>query len=168
MSSEPPVPGDIPAEHDEALHALRRIRAAVRSGVTPPKRKAARREARPGPDGRDPQLLGSVLDDVIEASGWTQRSGVAQVLARWPEFVGPEVAEHVGVHEFSGDTLVLRADSTAWATQMRLLSATILRRLASELGEGVVARITVLGPDAPSWRFGSRHIPGRGPRDTFG
>ena len=168
-SDETPAvdPTDVP-ERDEALSALRRVRAAVRAGVTPPKKRATRRPVAPGPDGRDPQLVGSVLDDVMQASGWTQRSGVAQLLANWADFVGPEVAEHVQVQTFDDGVLVLRADSTAWATQVRLLSATLLRRLADTLGEDVVRTITVLGPDAPSWRFGSRHIPGRGPRDTFG
>jgi predicted nucleic acid-binding Zn ribbon protein len=32
----------------------------------------------------------------------------------------------------------------------------------------VVKRLKVLGPAAPSWRYGPRHVPGRGPRDTYG
>lgn len=96
------------------------------------------------------------------------RSRVAQVLANWPELVGPEVADHVRVERFEEGRLLLRADSTAWATQMRLLQATVERRLREQLGEGVVESVQVLGPDAPSWRFGSRRIPGRGPRDTYG
>jgi predicted nucleic acid-binding Zn ribbon protein len=74
----------------------------------------------------------------------------------------------VQVERFDDAKLVLRADSTAWATQMRLLQATVMRRLAEQLGEGVVESMQVLGPNAPSWRFGSRHVPGRGPRDTYG
>ena len=153
---------------DEAQSALQRIRAAVRSGITPPTRRRQARGASERPEGRDPQLLGALVDRFIADSGWTQRSGVAQVLGRWDEIVGPEVAAHVVVQGFEESTLVLRADSTAWATQMRLLSATVRRRLDEELGEGVVTEIRVLGPDAPSWRFGSRRVPGRGPRDTFG
>ena len=156
-------------EPDEALTALQRIRAAVRAGVTPPKRrKHETQNVAARPDGRDPQLLGELVDGFIAASGWTQRSGIAQVLGRWEEIVGPEVAAHVSVQAVEESTLVLRADSTAWATQMRLLSATVRRRLDAELGEGVVTELRVLGPDAPSWRFGGRHVPGRGPRDTFG
>ena len=62
----------------------------------------------------------------------------------------------------------MRADSTAWATQVRLLAPTLLRRLAEELGEGVVERVAVGGPVGPSWRKGLRRVPGRGPRDTYG
>ena len=65
--------------------------------------------------------------------------------------------------------LVVRTDSTAWATQLRLLVPTVLRRLNEDLGEGTVTVLEVLGPHGPSWKKGrlsSRD--GRGPRDTYG
>ena len=43
------------------------------------------------------------------------------------------------------------------------MTPTLLRRLAEELGEGVVERVTVAGPVGPSWRKGMRRVPGRGP-----
>ena len=51
---------------------------------------------------------------------------------------------------------------------MRLLQANVQRSLNDQLGPDTVQEIQVLGPDAPSWKFGQRHIPGRGPRDTYG
>ena len=36
--------------------------------------------------------------------------------------------------------LTVRADSTAWATQLRLLSSSLLTRLTEEVGEGTVER----------------------------
>lgn len=67
-----------------------------------------------------------------------------------------------------GGTLILQADSTAWATQTRLLLPRLAERLDAELGVGVVGRILVQGPASPSWRKGAWHVPGRGPRDTYG
>lgn len=64
--------------------------------------------------------------------------------------------------------IVLRADSTAWATQMRLLLPALRERISAELGEGLGLAIRVLGPAAPSWRHGQRRVAGRGPRDTYG
>ncbi|HET6240646.1 MAG TPA: DciA family protein, partial [Arthrobacter sp.] len=57
---------------------------------------------------------------------------------------------------------------TAWATQLRLLSISLLEKFRTELGDGVVTRIQVLGPAAPNWRKGLRTVNGRGPRDTYG
>jgi predicted nucleic acid-binding Zn ribbon protein len=67
-----------------------------------------------------------------------------------------------------GTELTVRTDSTAWATEVRLLASQVLVRLNAELGDGTVTRIHVLGPQAPSWRHGPRTVRGRGPRDTYG
>ena len=46
------------------------------------------------------------------------------VFARWPELVGEEVADHCTPESFADGKLVVRTDSTAWATQLRLLAPT--------------------------------------------
>jgi predicted nucleic acid-binding Zn ribbon protein len=131
----------------------------------------------PGPDGRDPQLMGAAIAALISARGWQDEVSIAAVIGRWAEIVGPDVAEHVVVESFTpgqsadgpeGADLVVRADSTAWATQMRLLLPALRRRLDEELGRGVISSVRILGPSAPSWRKGAFRVPGRGPRDTYG
>ena len=63
----------------------------------------------------------------------------------------------------------MRTDSTAWATQLRLLSPSLVKRLNEDLGHGTVLVIEVLGPHLPSWKKGRRSTrDGRGPRDTYG
>ena len=151
---------------DAAIGALRRIRAAVRAGVSPKARE--RKQNRPVSSDRDPRMVGDAVREFLVTNGLEQRQQVARVLEGWAGLVGAEVAAHVAVEGFEEGNLLLRADSTTWANQMRLLQATLERRLREELGEGVVSTITVLGPDAPSWRFGNRRVPGRGPRDTYG
>jgi len=64
--------------------------------------------------------------------------------------------------------LSVEAESTAWATQIRLLAPRLLARIAEVAGSGVVTRLTVHGPAGPSWRHGRLRVPGRGPRDTYG
>jgi predicted nucleic acid-binding Zn ribbon protein len=64
--------------------------------------------------------------------------------------------------------LTLQAESTAWATQLRLLAPKLLSILATEVGAGVVTKLSVHGPAAPSWKKGPRTVRGRGPRDTYG
>lgn len=134
----------------------------------------------PGPDDRDPARLGNAVGQLIRDRGWEAPTAVAHVMGRWVEIVGPEVADHVTPESFEpaaaapmagggeGGRLVLRADSTAWATQMRMLVPTLRRRLDDELGRGIVTKISVKGPTAPSWKSGLRTVPGRGPRDTYG
>ena len=87
---------------------------------------------------------------------------------RWPQIVGADVAAHCLPEEFEAGRLIVRTDSTAWATQVRLLAPTLVRRLNEDLGPRTVTAVRVLGPAGPSWRKGMLRVPGRGPRDTYG
>lgn len=121
------------------------------------------------PDDRDPQLLDATLGRLVADHGWELDLRVHGVFGRWAELVGAEVADHCTPESFADGRLVVRTDSTAWATQLRLLAPTVVRRLNEELGHGTVTAIEVLGPHLPSWKKGrlsSRD--GRGPRDTYG
>ena len=90
------------------------------------------------------------------------------VEGRWPQIVGAEVAAHCAPEEFEGGRLTVRTDSTAWATQVRMLTPTLLARLNDDLGAGTVTHLQVLGPQGPSWKKGKLRVKGRGPRDTYG
>ncbi len=121
------------------------------------------------PDGRDPALLGSAVDKLVTDSGWATDVAVRSVFARWQALVGEEVANHCTPQGFDDGSLIVRTDSTAWATELKLLAPTVVRRLNEELGHGTVARIVVQGPAGVSWRRGPRSVrDGRGPRDTYG
>jgi predicted nucleic acid-binding Zn ribbon protein len=122
----------------------------------------------PAADERDPQPLDTAVERLVDEHGWAHELAVHGVAARWEQVVGPEVAAHVQVERYTEGEVTLRADSTAWATQMRLLAATLVRRFNEETGDGTVTRVIVRGPHAPSWRKGPRNVPGRGPRDTYG
>jgi predicted nucleic acid-binding Zn ribbon protein len=153
--------------------ARRRRRTGGRSGRGGRPRRAARGQDPSAsgafPDDRDPQLLDSTIGRLIAERGWVTDVRVHGVFSRWQHLVGEEVAAHCRPESFAEGTLVVRTDSTAWATQMRLLAPTALRRLNQELGDGTVTLIKVLGPHGPSWRKGPRSVrDGRGPRDTYG
>jgi predicted nucleic acid-binding Zn ribbon protein len=109
-----------------------------------------------------------LVDGLVSDQGWQTQLSVGGVEAGWASVVGPAIAEHCHPEGFREGVLAVRAESTAWATQVRLLAPTVLARLAAELGDGVVTRIEVLGPTGPSWRKGRLRVPGRGPRDTYG
>ncbi|HEU4543457.1 MAG TPA: DciA family protein [Jiangellaceae bacterium] len=122
----------------------------------------------PADDDRDPQALDAAVERLVGEHGWGEDLAVHGVVARWDQIVGADVAAHVRPERYADTVLTVRADSTAWATQVRLLAPTIVRRLNEEIGDGVVSKVAVLGPHAPSWRKGPRSVPGRGPRDTYG
>lgn len=121
------------------------------------------------PDERDPQLIESAMSRLVAEYGWETDVAIHGVFGRWASIVGSEVAQHCHPIRFDDAELVVQADATAWATQMRLLAPTVVRRMNEELGHGTVLRIKVLGPQGPSWSKGKlRAQDGRGPRDTYG
>lgn len=141
-----------------------------RSGAKGPSRRRRSASAFSGahPDERDPQPVGETVDRFVDERGWTEALAVGGVEGRWPQLVGPEVAAHCVPEEFEGGRLTVRTDSTAWATQVRLLAPTLLARLNEDLGAGTVTHLQVLGPAGPSWKKGRLRVKGRGPRDTYG
>jgi predicted nucleic acid-binding Zn ribbon protein len=81
---------------------------------------------------------------------------VGSVFGRWAEIVGPELAEHTRPESLADGELIVTADSTAWATQVRLLAAHLVRRLNDELTDGSVQRVRVRGPAGPARPPGGR------------
>jgi predicted nucleic acid-binding Zn ribbon protein len=176
---QPPEQPEAAPEHDADGLDLARTLARVTARSTPGRKSAARRTTgrapRTGrvsgahPDDRDPQTLDAALTRVVDDHGWQVDLKVASMFARWGELVGSEIGEHSRAESFADGKLVVRTDSTAWATQLRLLAPSVVRRLNDDLGHGTVVVIEVLGPHAPSWKHGTRSVrDGRGPRDTYG
>ena len=127
-----------------------------------------RRWSGPGPDVRDPQPLGRLTSDLAKKRGWSAHVAEGTVLGQWSSVVGSNIAEHATPIALNDGVLSITAESTAWATQLRIMQAQLLAKIAAAVGNGVVASLKITGPAKPSWRKGPRHIAGRGPRDTYG
>lgn len=140
------------------LPATRRVAGAA----------SRRRWSGPGPDSRDPQPLGTAAREVAKKHGWSSRVAEGAVFGQWTSVVGKHIAEHATPTVLRDGVLSVSAESTAWATQLRIIQAQVLAKIAAEVGDGVVTSLKITGPVAPSWRKGPLHIAGRGPRDTYG
>ncbi|MGO1316367.1 MAG: DUF721 domain-containing protein [Cellulomonadaceae bacterium] len=154
-----------------ARDTLNRAKAAARArGLRPgaPHRTVSGTDTARTGSARDPQLFGAAMGALLRQRGWVDEVSVGGVIGRWREVVGDEIADHCEPLSFDEHTLRVGTDSTAWATQLRLLVPQLLTRLAAEVGEGVVEAVIVTGPAGPSFRKGRRTVPGRGPRDTYG
>jgi predicted nucleic acid-binding Zn ribbon protein len=124
--------------------------------------------AAPFGPGRDPSALGDVMSALTDDLGWTPFLVESEIMDAWPDIVGAEVATRtkpVGVAE---GVLTVLCESTAWATQLRIMSSQVLTKLLEAFPEAPISQVTFLGPNAPSWKRGQRSVPGRGPRDTYG
>lgn len=170
-----PVPG---SGADLARRALDQARddarrrgartSAGRGAAGDRQRRGRRTGTGAGPDPRDPQLFGTAIRQLLADRGWESTAQAASVLSGWDTLVGADLASHCQPRSLVDGELVLVAESTAWATQVRLLSRSLLQTLERRLGPSVVTRVRVQGPTAPSWSRGPRRVAGRGPRDTYG
>lgn len=172
-------PDDVPGV-DLVRRALEEARAAARAqgkdaGLgkrTPPAGRRVtgqrRRWSGPGPDVRDPQPLGNLARDLAKKRGWSAQVAEGTVLGDWLSVVGHQIADHATPTALNDGVLSVAAESTAWATQLRMIQGQLLAKIAAAVGNGVVTSLKITGPTAPSWRKGPRHISGRGPRDTYG
>lgn len=146
-----------------ARQQRRRRRRPGRSPAVDPVRSGAR------PDDRDPKLLGTAFDNLVESKGWSTDLSVRALLARWPALVGPTNAAHSWPESYADTVLTVRTESTVWATSLRTMAPQLVAKLNEQLGDGTVTRVKVLGPQGPSWKKGPLSVrDGRGPRDTYG
>lgn len=157
---------------DDSLDLARQIAKSYR-GKSTPSGQYPKRRSRPVKQSRakneDPSSIGDLLGQMVRDQGWTERLEDQRIYTEWSAILGAEVAQHAQIEGFEDALVHVRASSTAWATQLKLLAPRIVAKLNDALGDGTVIRIEVRGPQAPSWKNGPRSIRGaRGPRDTYG
>ena len=94
------------------------------------------------------ERLGNILRGELSRLG--PQGGMPEVLAAWPEAVGPMVAANAWPARIARDgTLHVSTSSSAWAFELGQLAPTIIDRLAEKLGG-----------DAPkALRFAVGHLP---------
>mgnify|MGYP005817375987 CR=1 FL=1 len=145
-------------------------------GLEPSAKSWRKRRRRPAEDdenmpfapGRDPRGVGDVLAQLTREAGWDTQLAREDVVLAWSEVAGEDTARHTKPVAFSQGTLTVRADSTAWAKQLQLMRSHILSEIVRRFPEAGIYAIRFIGPDVPSWKWGPRTNPGRGPRDTYG
>lgn len=95
------------------------------------------------------ELLGATLSDALKAQGFAS----TEIISRWPDIVGPEIAAHseplkinwqraVGEDTPEPATLVLRVEGPA-ALEIQHLSAVILERVNRFFGWQAIGRIAL-------------------------
>ncbi len=109
------------------------------------KRRWAWREDDPGAwDGRPVRRLGESLAEVASDLRLDDPDVLRAVLSGWPEVVGDMIAAHARPRTLREGVLLVEADSSEWATQMRYLEEDLIRRLGRRTRPGVVKSIKVV------------------------
>ncbi|MFT4157428.1 MAG: DciA family protein [Microbacterium sp.] len=125
-------------------------------------------ENAPFTPGRDPGALSDVLDKLAKDAGWQGALAREDLVLQWVELVGADTAKHSEPVSLERGMLTVKCDSTAWAKNLQYMRATILTEIGRRFPDAGVENLRFIGPDVPSWKWGPRVVPGRGPRDTYG
>jgi predicted nucleic acid-binding Zn ribbon protein len=122
----------------------------------------------PGKTG-DPELISGVLSNLIADRDWDSGLAEGNLFVHWKKIVGDEIAQHATPISILDGTLTIQSSSTAWATQLQLMSNDLLMMIQKDAAGVLVENIVFIGPHGPSWKKGIRTIRNaRGPRDTYG
>ncbi|QLD11923.1 DUF721 domain-containing protein [Microbacterium oleivorans] len=159
-----------PDELPETIATYLRLRGLEPSGRWKKRRRVRTDddENQPFTTGRDPRGLGDVIADLTRQAGWDAQLSREDLVLRWAEVAGEETARHASPVALSDGVLTVQCDSTAWAKNLHLMRAAITTQLVRAFPQSGVQSVRFVGPDVPSWKWGPRAVPGRGPRDTYG
>lgn len=157
----------------QSFERIQKMGKVYKKVEVPPEKKP-RRRIPTGKDGRrlitprKVENLHSILGREIRKQGWQKPLASGWIMGQWAEIVGADIANHTKIEMVKDTTLFITCDSTAWATNLRLIQRRILQTIADMIGPNIITQLKIFGPKPPSWRKGRLHVKGRGPRDTYG
>lgn len=92
---------------------------------------------------RDPKPVAELLDTLVSGRGWNERMRFGQLREEWASVVGPEVAARSVPVALNAGILSIKADGSAWAAELTLLARSIVEKVDSYLGGGMVREVRV-------------------------
>jgi predicted nucleic acid-binding Zn ribbon protein len=152
---------------DEPKIVYRRLRERF-GGYRRVAREPSREGSLPFSDHRDPGSMAEAFGALEHTMGWEMALARADLVGVWADIVGDDVALHASPTGAEEGVLEITCDSSAWATQLRIMKSTLLESLLERFPQAAITTLSIKGPGAPSWKHGPRSVPGRGPRDTYG
>jgi predicted nucleic acid-binding Zn ribbon protein len=93
---------------------------------------------------RRPTPVGDSLGAFLDRRGWGERLRAATAWNHWDDMVGADLSARCEPVRLAGGTLVVRAESQVWATQLRYMLPQLKARVEEVLGEGSVTDIRVV------------------------
>ncbi|MEV8334285.1 DUF721 domain-containing protein [Streptomyces niveus] len=108
-----------------------------------------------GSDGRDPNLLGGVLRQLVVDNQWEGGTVRGELKSQWPTLIGKERAVHWQADKFDEDTGTLRVlcDSANWAVSLQLVARAVIAEVNDQFTGAPLRQLDVrlrTGPPPPS------------------
>jgi predicted nucleic acid-binding Zn ribbon protein len=113
--------------------------------------KKAKSNSQPFDANRDPIKLSAGIDQLVGEFNWNQQLSKAELFVSWSNIVGVDVANACTPSSLENSVLHVDCNSTAWATQMRLMSNQVLAEVNSNYPS-----LEIQGPKRHIW---INHLP---------
>jgi len=150
-------------KRDLALDLFKTFKTGVIRKINKP--APTQRTGQPG----DPELIGGVLSNLISEREWDSGLAEGNLFITWAQVVGADIATHTTPISISDGLLIIQTSSTAWATQLALVTTELLATIQNDPSGATIQKLVFFGPSGPTWKKGIRSIRNaRGPRDTYG
>jgi predicted nucleic acid-binding Zn ribbon protein len=88
-----------------------------------------------------PLSLSSILPEVLKEFGLEKKAMNYSVLTSWEEIVGPKVAAVTKAERLERGVLTVKVANSVWRYELTLHSKSILQKIATQYGPGVVTEI---------------------------
>jgi predicted nucleic acid-binding Zn ribbon protein len=83
------------------------------------------------------------VEAMLRSHGLASASVLAKVVSVWSGTVGERIGKHATPTKIEGDELFVAVDHAAWATELKMMSARIVRQLEEVLGDLGIRRLKV-------------------------
>ena len=89
----------------------------------------------------NPKRLGDLIPALLEKLGLAQGLHDRQVVERWPEVVGPKIAEVTVAERIKDGKLWVSVSHPAWRNELTFMKRELIDRLNAAMGEEIVKDI---------------------------
>jgi len=80
-----------------------------------------------------PEHIRSIIKDLFDNPDWQSQLEVALPLLRWPDMMGPKIAEQSEPESLKNGVLTVRVENPAWLHHLNFLREELLQRLSKQL-----------------------------------
>lgn len=93
------------------------------------------------PERSSPKKLGDLLPGLLERLGLSKGVREHTVLERWPEIVGPKIAEVTTAERIRDGRLWVSVRHPAWRNELAFIKEELLAKVNREMGAEIVREI---------------------------
>ncbi len=90
---------------------------------------------------KTPQILGNSISLFLKNLGLERKVKEYEIIARWPELVGENVASATIPEKIQDEILLVRVKNSSWRHELLYLKNHILSKVETDIGKGIIKDI---------------------------